>query len=52
MNEIYEESLMIDENHLYRFRPGDSVRQVQADPALLKQAVRILVDNSAKYTPE
>ena len=50
MNEIYEESLMIDENHLYRFRPGDPVRQVQADPALLKQAVRILVDNSAKYT--
>ena len=52
MNEIYEESLMIDENHLYRFRPGDPVRHVQADPALLKQAVRILVDNSAKYTPK
>ena len=52
MNEIYEESLMIDEKHLYRFRPGPPVRQVQADPALLKQAVRILIDNSAKYTPE
>ena len=42
MTEIYEESLMIDEKHRYRL----------IDPGLMKQAVRILVDNAAKYTPE
>ena len=75
MQEIYEESFMIDEGHLYRFRPaigtfssdvpsagGDGTLSAEdadrhlpkldfsADAALLKQAVRILVDNAAKYT--
>lgn len=53
MREIYEESLMIDEKHVYRF---DSIEnediRLNCDPALLKQAVRILVDNAAKYTNE
>ena len=51
MREIYEESLMIDENHIYRFQTGESA-EVQIDPGLMKQAVRILIDNAAKYTPK
>ena len=52
MQEIYEESLMIDENHHYRYTPPEQDIVVQADTGLLKQAVRILVDNAAKYTRE
>ncbi len=52
MQEIYEESLMVDEQHPYRLlRPEENVL-IQADATLLKQAVRILVDNAAKYTRE
>lgn len=50
IQEIYEESLMIDEDHPYKIRTYGSPINVQADPGLLKQAVRILVDNAAKYT--
>ena len=50
MREAYEESLMIDEAHVYRFTEADPDITVQADPGLLKQAVRILLDNTAKYT--
>lgn len=52
MQEIYEESLMIDESHPYRYnKPGTDI-MVTADTGMLKQAVRILVDNAAKYTNE
>ena len=50
MNEIYEESLMIDENHIYKFEEREKDIHVKADPGMLKQAMRILVDNAAKYT--
>ncbi len=50
MQEIYEESLMIDEEHTYRYHPEEEEILVDADPMMLKQAVRILVDNAAKYT--
>ena len=49
MEEIYEESLLIDENHTYHLRKGQDM-VVEADLGLLKQAVRILVDNAVKYT--
>lgn len=52
MREIYEESLMIDENHRYRLLQGGEDMEVEIDPGLMKQAVRILVDNAAKYTPQ
>lgn len=52
MNEVYEESLMIDENHIYKFTPSAESIYVNADEGLIKQAVRILVDNAAKYTKE
>ena len=52
MTEIYEESLMIDEKHRYRLRDTGEAAEVSIDPGLMKQAVRILIDNAAKYTPE
>ena len=48
--EIYEESVMIDELHPYKIRTYERPLNVMADPGLIKQAVRILVDNAAKYT--
>ena len=50
MREIYEESLMIDEQHVYRLKDWDDPRTVTIDPGLMKQSVRILIDNAAKYT--
>ena len=52
MREIYEESLMIDEKHRYRLKDSGETAEVSVDPGLMKQAVRILIDNAAKYTPE
>lgn len=50
MREIYEESLMIDENHIYRFVEKEADVHLNADASMIKQAMRILVDNAAKYT--
>lgn len=50
LQELRDESVLIDDSHHYALRVGDSCT-VWADPAMLKQAVRILVDNAAKYTP-
>ena len=52
MREIYEESLMIDENHRYRLLESGESREAEIDPGLMKQAVRIMIDNAAKYTPK
>ena len=52
MREAYEESVMIDEKHVYRFNAPENDTVVKADAGLLKQAVRILLDNAAKYTNE
>ncbi len=51
MKEVYEESVMIDKNHSYEF-VGEGAGEIvcYGDPALLKQSMRILVDNAAKYT--
>lgn len=51
MREVYEESLMIDENHVYRFEESGTV-QVYGDCDMLKQSARILIDNAAKYTEQ
>ena len=51
MKEICEESEMIDNRHQYILvQKWDGY--IQADVAMIKQAIRILVDNAAKYTPE
>lgn len=51
MREIAEETRMIDEEHT--FREDDTAGDVMltADHALIKQAMRAIVDNSIKYTP-
>lgn len=52
MQEIFEESLMIDESHPYHIhKPAETIR-VLGDPMLLKQSIRILVDNASKYTKQ
>lgn len=51
MREVYEESLMIDEKHRYRFEESGVV-QVYGDSDMLKQSARILIDNAAKYTKQ
>ena len=48
MNEVYEESKMIDSEHVYEFF-GESVR-MRGDISMIKQCARILIDNAAKYT--
>ena len=43
---------MIDEKHPYHLKkPGQQIT-VTGDPMLLKQSIRILIDNAAKYTME
>lgn len=51
MHEVYEESLMIDESHPYRFEELGSAR-VYGDYDMLKQSARILIDNAVKYTKQ
>lgn len=51
MKEVYEESLMIDEKHHYKYEETGSV-MVFGDCDMLKQSARILIDNAAKYTKE
>lgn len=52
MQEVYDESVMIDSKHQYELQkePGDII--CIGDYGMLKQAVRIFVDNAAKYTSE
>lgn len=51
MTEVLDEYRMIDEDHEWRQGTLDAA-PVNADPALIKQAARILVDNAVRYTPE
>lgn len=51
LGEVAEESRMIDETHEYEFEPDAEPRTILADPAMIKQALRILTDNASKYTP-
>lgn len=51
MREVYEESLMIDEKHTYRFEESGKTR-IYGDCDMIKQSARILIDNAAKYTKE
>ena len=50
VSEIIRETEMIDPGHQFSFVSKDSVTIV-CDAQLIKQAVRIFVDNSIKYTP-
>ncbi|MDO4544762.1 MAG: ATP-binding protein [Bacillota bacterium] len=51
MQEVLEESAMIDKDHVYDFKPAAEDIEVTGDISMLKQTARILIDNAAKYTP-
>ncbi|MEG2149307.1 MAG: HAMP domain-containing sensor histidine kinase [Clostridiales bacterium] len=48
--EVYQESQMIDKNHQINFSGSENI-MVNADMPLIKQALRIFIDNSIKYSP-
>lgn len=48
--EVLRETEMIDRTHVFSAQWGENV-PVHADLGLIKQTMRILVDNSIKYTP-
>ena len=50
VKEVWEESQMIDPNHIWRLDAPEPVAYT-GDRDMLKQALRILSDNAAKYTP-
>ena len=50
VQEAYEEYLLIDKSHHYRLKT-DGPLPITGDVAMLKQALRILTDNAAKYSP-
>ncbi|MBR3158922.1 MAG: sensor histidine kinase [Atopobiaceae bacterium] len=57
MQEVWEESRMIDDAHVYTYDvPGsdasDSAFELTGDPGMIKQVARILVQNAAAYAPE
>lgn len=51
MKEVWEESVMIDETHRYVYEQGSPV-VLHGDRAMLKQSIRIFVQNAAKYSSE
>jgi signal transduction histidine kinase len=51
IDEIARETRMIDSNHSFICERNDAVI-IDADRALIKQALRVFIDNSIKYTPE
>ncbi|MGG7144282.1 sensor histidine kinase [Clostridium nigeriense] len=51
MNEVLEESKMIDRNHIYSYINLEKIN-IYGDMGLLKQTARILVENASKYTAD
>ncbi|MDD6796454.1 MAG: HAMP domain-containing sensor histidine kinase [Clostridiaceae bacterium] len=51
MKEVLEESKMIDEDHIYYLK-GEEEISAFADESLLKEVMRILIENAKKYTPK
>lgn len=51
MEEIYRETKMIDQDHEIILAENEEGLHVYADRGMLKEAVRIFVENSLKYTP-
>ncbi|MDL2300528.1 HAMP domain-containing histidine kinase [Clostridiaceae bacterium OttesenSCG-928-D20] len=49
VQEVFEESEMIDREHVYKLKENGAVF-TNADPDLIKQMARILVENAVKYT--
>ncbi|WP_297635037.1 HAMP domain-containing sensor histidine kinase [uncultured Clostridium sp.] len=51
MNEVLEESKMIDKKHEYRYIESEEI-SIKGDIGLLKQTARILIENAARYTDD
>ena len=51
VEEIFKETQMIDSLHTFRIKEKTTA-YVNADRQLMKQALRILIENSIKYTPD
>jgi len=51
VDEIIKETILIDNTHEVTCVRNESI-QINADRGLLKEAIRVFVDNSTKYTPE
>jgi signal transduction histidine kinase len=51
IDEIVRETKLIDDTHDIRCERNENI-SVYADYSLIKEAIRIFVDNSLKYTPE
>ena len=49
MKEVWEESAMIDPDHNYAFEGSESCF-IECDQAMIKQSIRIFVQNAAKYS--
>lgn len=49
MREVWEESTMIDPDHKYLIEDGDNC-YIYGDFAMIKQSIRIFVQNAAKYS--
>lgn len=51
VGEVYEESMLIDEEHSYELRKlSENEIWLDGDATMLKQTMRILADNARKYT--
>ena len=50
MREVYEESALIDTDHIYHLAQKPGAR-IAADRAMIKQSIRIFLQNAAKYSP-
>jgi two-component system, OmpR family, sensor histidine kinase ArlS len=51
LEEVVKEARLIDEGHEYQFQHKEPA-WIIADKSLIKQVLRILVDNASKYSPE
>jgi two-component system, OmpR family, sensor histidine kinase ArlS len=51
LTEVVKETRLIDDGHPYEYNPSDPV-YIVADKQLIKQVLRILVDNAMKYSPQ
>ena len=43
---------MIDTGHSYQLILNENISDISADPSMLKQTARILIDNASKYAPQ
>ncbi|SFC49184.1 sensor histidine kinase [Butyrivibrio sp. YAB3001] len=49
MREVWEESMMIDSDHKYIYEENENC-YINGDKAMIKQSIRIFVQNAAKYS--